>query len=66
MLENYLKKALETAERHMSRARDQKDTPTEMIYAVVANKIRESLFEIQQNLNPVDDELPGDGTVLVL
>lgn len=50
MLENRLKEALETTERHMSRARECKDTPTEMIYAVVANKIREALFEIQQNL----------------
>jgi hypothetical protein len=40
----------------MSAAREAKDTPTEMIYAVVTNKIRECLFEIQQNLCPMDKE----------
>lgn len=66
MMEKQLGDALATAERHMNAAHTQKDIATEMIYSVVVNKIREALFEIQQNLALPDVLSAEEGTVLVL
>lgn len=63
MIEKHLNDALKVAERHMNTARELRDTPTEMIYTIITNKIRKSLFEIQQNLCPVDEEAPDEGVL---
>jgi DNA-binding ferritin-like protein len=66
MIEKQLSDALGTLERHMNLAREAKDTPTEMLYAKCINKVREALFELQQNLTPADVLSVEEGTVLVL